>query len=139
MPWVSPPTHSAGDVLSASDWNTFANDLIWETNHAGLYGAAAAYSGSFPGNPGLLISAGSVLTVPPMGPSGEFSVSFPLAFPNGVLSLQLTPGDQAVIGQMSLSVQGGVVSTTGFSGQAFQATGGISGATIRVNYVALGF
>lgn len=84
--------------------------------------APAAGSGQFYMQSGSTVGAFS---------SGALSVSFPTAFPTGVLSIIVCNGDDAGGGSMSVSQAN--TSTSGFRAQK---TGD---GTFRVNWIAIGF
>jgi hypothetical protein len=64
--------------------------------------------------------------------NGNSSVTFPSPFPNGVLTVVATDGDQGTgCGPLSLTVQG--YSKTGFTAH------GVANELCRVNYIALGW
>ncbi len=140
MPTNTPiPTHSFGDVLSSSDWDT----LPPLNNSIGLYGVGSALGGAEPPvtAPNFLIQAGSSTTS--TDPNGHFLLTFPNAFPNGLVTCVAILGDS---NRINMNIMG--ASSTGASSSfcyftlVNTTTGAVvpnvSGA-IRYNWIAIGF
>jgi hypothetical protein len=142
---AGPPLHtwSSGDTLQASDING---------NFSALQTEITAMSTALkPANVGMVPIAGAQMYNPTAGQppifqagtahgttdsNGVLQVTFPQAFPNGVLTVTATNGDygaQPGAGIGIASANAGTVTNTGFNVQT-----SMPGA-LRVNYIAIGW
>jgi hypothetical protein len=74
--------------------------------------------------------------------SGYFSIDYPSAFPNGVIALIFTNGDSAQGRDMIVSTAGSPFTqtlATGFGSVVNSAGAAVASATIRVDYIAVGW
>jgi hypothetical protein len=126
MPTNTPvPSHVSGDVLTAADWDT----LVPVNTMIGLFGAGGTITGSAPAQtaPNFEIQAGSNVSGSTAG-----TITFPHAFPNGVLAVVATNGD-AGTGQGNVQLSPAV--TTGVNFTIAQSAAG----PWRINWIAIGF
>ena len=135
MPTNTPiPTKSVGNVLAAADWNylTPLNTMV------GLYGAGGAMSGTPPVRtaPNFLIQSGMAAIA---FVAGAGTLTFPVAFPNGLLSVITIIHAPT----SSSSSTCGPVSGGTFSGSSVSLWAAINGSslssTYNVNYIAIGW
>lgn len=82
------PTHSTNDYLSSTDWNT----LPTLNTQGGLYGVGACLVGTAPSTsaPNFLTQTGRINQNADV--NSHLLLTFPNAFPNGLVSVQVTPG-----------------------------------------------
>jgi hypothetical protein len=75
-----------------------------------------------------------------VGASGLFAVGFPTAFPNGLLNIQVSMGDNTT-GVLTVVTVNSLGRLNQFQGQALTAVGTVvaSGTNITVNYLATGW
>lgn len=86
-----------------------------------------------------IVQAGSVVATSSGG--SQISVTFPSAFPNGIASIVLSPGDTSPDTNWQPFLQNSTVSLSGFSFLTVQMSSGSGRATIlvRVNWIAVGW
>ena len=130
------PTHATGDVLTAADWNTVQQ----LNNNVGVYAANGAAVGSLPAltAPNFLIQTGNAVSV--TFSSGTGTLTFPTAFPNGVLTVIATAGDSGgafVINKNS--AVGATPSVTSWPLVAYTAGNSAVNTTIYISFIAIGF
>lgn len=65
-------------------------------------------------------------------------ISFPQPFPNGVVSIQACPGDNAS-GLQILGINMGAISLSDFAVQGWTQTGGAISGAVRINCIAAGW
>ena len=128
------PTHATGDVLTAADWNTVQQ----LNNNVGVYAANGAAVGSLPAltAPNFLVQTGNAVSV--TFSSGTGTLTFPTAFPNGVLTVIATAGDSGgafVINKNSA----GTASVTSWPLVAYTAGNSAVSTTIFISFIAIGF
>lgn len=156
--WKAPYVVAAGGILpvpAAADYP--ASPYVGQVVDNAALGYSLRWSGSawvptvevFTGLEGVLKG-----TVPPAGTRkiryegsviyttnafGQFAVTFPVAFPNGIVSLVCTPGDTAASFGQAQVIRANTTNATGV-GNAFTVTGAaINSLAICVNYVAIGW
>jgi hypothetical protein len=129
LSWVDSPgryeTHN-GTTWVALIASTFETD------------ATAVYGTNWDGvTPTRTIARRAGATV---GASGLFAVGFPTAFPNGLLNIQVSMGDNTT-GVLTVVTVNSLGRLNQFQGQALTAVGTVvaSGTNITVNYLATGW
>jgi len=100
-------------------------------------------AGSWTNQP-LIMTAGTLVATTGTGlTAGEVNLTFPTAFPNGLISVVAMSGDQAAVGDMLVVGNQSVVAANagGIILICLNAGPGtpISGVTVRINWVAVGF
>jgi hypothetical protein len=118
----------------------------WANSFHQLVGAAtpgSTLAGSWTNQP-LIVSAGTlVATTGTGGTAGQVTLTFPTAFPNGLVSVVAISGDQAAAGDMLVvgNQSGSPASRSAIVLICLNAGPGtpISGVTVRINWVAVGF
>jgi hypothetical protein len=70
--------------------------------------------------------------------SSVATLTFPTAFPNGVMSTSFTAGDVGVAG-LNFVVTQGSVSTSSCQLTGYSGATGIGAVSVRVNYIIIGF
>ena len=141
MPTNTPiPTHSTGDYLSSTDWNTLPklNTAI------GLYGVTAASDSGTPPSttgPNFLMQAG--VQTGTTSASGIITITYPNAFPTGTLICMVTSDDVSIASDIVFEGTHTAFPATA-SVYNLQCRTGSTGATLnntlyRVNFLAIGF
>lgn len=93
--WITPTIHATGDVLSVTDWNAVANDVIfsYQAPYARYYNSVATS-----------ITSSLVATQVTLGGTSFSNYGFSISSNNAVIPLT---GMYWVAGQVSLSASGG--------------------------------
>jgi len=127
------PVHASLDYVSSADWDTLP--LLNTQN--GLFGAVGALVGSLPSitAPNWLIQAGRVAVSPT---AGNFTFTFPNAFPNGLLCVLMQPEDAGGV-QSTIQLNSTSTKTTAVGIWWRPAGTGYTGSTVTVNFIAIGF
>jgi hypothetical protein len=129
------PTRATGNVLSSGDWNT----LTPLNSAVGLYGRTSGLVGSVPvtGAPNFQIQAGTYVGTTTSG--GSLSIPLPSTFPNGLLTVLVSVGDNAAsLGQVQINAASNT--TSSFGVLCWTLAGAVVNAgTVRINYIAIGF
>ncbi|BBH17514.1 hypothetical protein Back2_18010 [Nocardioides baekrokdamisoli] len=125
-----------------------ANEITRAQAVEGALGAGARFTGNepaplagaAPGNGTVKITRQGSVIVSVVNGSGGFAFGFHDAFANGVVSVLISPGDNAS-GLASVVPLASNYTLHGGSGVAHQASGAAvpNGANIRVNYIAVGW
>ena len=135
MPTNTPiPTHAVGDVLSSPDWNT----LPKLNTGVAMYGVGTTLAGSAPPTtaPNFLLQAGNPNGVTTTG-LGLISVTFPNAFPNGLVAVTVTPN---VVDSPAFMAFDGNPTASGFTCYVYNQTGSVVASTpIEFCWIAIGF
>lgn len=116
------------------DGTEINNGVITSAKMLGIdmFGVTGAIDGSVPaaGTGQFYIQAGSSVGV---FASNALDISFPTAFPNGLLTVVVVDGDSAADGNPNFGVNAGSTSKTAFRAQS------PNNGTYRVNWIAVGF
>lgn len=139
MAWNVPSSASVGQVLTNTVVNDILGDLTVLQLAVGLYGYAGDYGGSPPpvGTPSFLMVP--MTAVGSTDSSGNLPISFPIAFPNGILTILVCPGDN-VASLSQVQVEESTVTTSGFTAGCLTNTGAIINTElVRVNVLAFGW
>ena len=126
-------TWNAGDIPTANDFNNCVRD-------ASVYGTGAALVGvpPFTNGGGFLIQAGQIIVS--TNASGGAAFNWPVPFPTGVLSAMVMMGDSTVTLIGTVSSIWGQTTTTGWGGICGTlASGPYASASVRLNYIAIGW
>ena len=139
MAWTAPIQHAAGDVLPASDWNTYvANNEIALENSLQVFGLGLATAGTnlALGAPNTKIQAISAVLTPTS--TGTFSGSWPAVFPNAVACAVECQGDTTnLLGVVSLSNAN--TNGTVFAGTIWNVNTNVAiTVAFRVNVIGIG-
>lgn len=142
MTWAAPVTFVAGTVCTAGNLNILSADLTGLTGSIPLFGVTpAAMAGTppatiTPGQYRVQVGAANAAT----NGSGTLAVAFPLAFPNGLVVVNVSPwwvvGTTNAWTQYTLTT----VSASGFTFSPNTPTGGsLISEIIGYSYTAIGF
>lgn len=135
MAWTDPAGHVfvVGEIVSPATLNTYVKDnLVALQNSLQMKGKTTlSLNGSSPalGTPVFLVQSGTVVVT---FASNTAAVTFPVAFPNGVLCVLVNDGDDTI--PKTMASVAASVSKTGFTASSSTASG-----AQRVNYLAIGF
>ena len=138
MAWTAPIQHAVGDVLPASDWNTYvANNEIALENSLQVVGLTNAVIGTNAalGAPNFQIQAGTVVAL--TSSTGEFSITYPVAFPNSVLTAIAIIGDSTLASVLVTLAEASMTLATLY-GYIWSGTTASASVNWRVNYIAIG-
>ncbi|HEY5024710.1 MAG TPA: hypothetical protein VII76_07020 [Acidimicrobiales bacterium] len=136
MTYTPPPIFEPDQILTAAQMNELGTDIRAQLTVVGISSAAL-------GTPplvtvgGFLLQAGSTVALTDSG--GLVTLTFPSPFPNGVVCVLATPGDDAanftacVHLEASLTTSVAVVECLNNSGAA------IVTSAVRIHWIALGF
>lgn len=133
MPTNTPlPTVSTGNVIAAAT----TNDTAALNTCVGLFAVGTGLIGSPPSAnaPNWQIQAASTVT---SASSGFFTVTFPTAFPNGLLTVIICNGDNNVFSGWA-EFNAGASTASQFSGRLYNGSSGPT-SSVRINYLAIGF
>ena len=106
--------------------------------NVGLFGVAGAVDGAPPAAGIVQWKIQAATTVVTTNSGGSAAVTFPVAFPNGVLTIVPGAGDSGVTG-LAIQVIESQVSTTGFGFQATVGSNTQANAGVRINWIAIGW
>ena len=132
------PTLATGNVLTAAEWN----DLTVLNTSGGLFDTVGGFVGSVPPTtaPNFLFQPGYTA---PTFTGGFGGITFGTAFPNGLLTVIMTPyvGGASTTADLMLTSSTsktgiGIYCTTGGSGSATTA---YTGSGIGVAFLAIGY
>ena len=92
MAWTDPSglTYATGDVVTATNWNAFANNFAALENAIGLYGGQLS-DGSPIGTTEPIYCPQVGVSIVTTGDAGGFSITMPNTFPTGVLCALAVP------------------------------------------------
>ena len=139
MAWTAPIQHAAGDVLPASDWNTYvANNEIALENSLQLFAIAGNLVGAPPalGSPAYKIQGGTTVATTSTG--GGLSIAWGTSFPVGVVTVLAMAGDDTVAG-LIINIVAAQVTLASFGIVAYTGVTALASTSIRVNWIAIGF
>lgn len=137
MPTNTPiPSLSTGNVLTAGNWD----DLVPLNTSIGLFSVGPVITGTVPPTtaPNWYIQGGS--SAVSTGGTGGFTVNFPTAFPNGLVTVFCCIGDNLSGASSQAAINTGGANKVGFVGTAWGPTGSTNASTtVRINWIAIGF
>ena len=140
MAWTAPIQHAVGDVLPAADWNTYvANNEIALENSLQLISPQGSVVGTnLPvGAPNFKIQAGTTVVTTNTG--GNFTVTYPIAFPNSVVTFIPVMGDNGSLTSAAMTIENyALLASQG--AVAVNTTNGavVASTTLRFNWLAIG-
>lgn len=134
---IPAPTEGMHCFLDDADLTQVFRAGAWGPLGVATRVAQTGQVNSIAANRPLIVQAFTAVVTTNAG--GNSSVAFPQAFPNGVLTIQLTSGDAAA-GNHAKAAVAAVPTLAGFTGSHWQPNGAVcASATIRVNCVAVGW
>jgi hypothetical protein len=125
------------DARLNGDYRWTGTATGWQREGATLIGSRGVLRGaSAPTGTGLLIQTGNDVLGTNAG--GDTTLNFPVAFPNGLLSVQVMSGDSSA-GRFTVAVNGTGGSTSAINLHLDREGSNLGGISVRVSWLAIGW